>query len=186
MNGTPRLKSAFPATPRTERRAPASRLSNGSATLKSSQDETNAPLVPLSWADAPQQRAYVFGLYIALTGWRCYDYYGLIADDTQSFWLTLKWIFIDSAFLFGVPELRIPWLDWSPTAVLLLVVAHIVGNAILMLRIPIPFEAWLVGFTKMIWDSEMAISERKVKAASLLHNSSLILGKQIVHILPEG
>ena len=38
----------------------------------------------------------------------------------------------------------------------------------------------------MIYDRELAVSERRVKPASLLHNSSLILGKKIVNILPEG
>lgn len=32
----------------------------------------------------------------------------------------------------------------------------------------------------------MAISERHVKHSNIVHNSSLILGKQIIHILPEG
>ena len=50
----------------------------------------------------------------------------------------------------------------------------------------IPIEAWLVAFTKIIYDRELAVSERSVKPASILHNASLILGKQIIHILPEG
>ena len=50
----------------------------------------------------------------------------------------------------------------------------------------IPIEAWLGAFTKVLYDREVAIAERSVKPASILHNASLILGKQIVHILPEG
>lgn len=37
-----------------------------------------------------------------------------------------------------------------------------------------------------MWDSELAISERSVKPGPILHNASLILGKQIINILPEG
>jgi nucleoporin POM152 len=37
-----------------------------------------------------------------------------------------------------------------------------------------------------MWDSELAISERSVKPGAILHNASLILGKQIINILPEG
>ena len=55
-----------------------------------------------------------------------------------------------------------------------------------MFRIPIPLFTWLGGLTKVLYDRELAISERKVKPASILQNSSLILGKQIIHILPEG
>lgn len=50
----------------------------------------------------------------------------------------------------------------------------------------IPIGAWLVAFTKIVYDRELAISEKSVKPASILHNASLILGKQIIHILPEG
>ena len=55
-----------------------------------------------------------------------------------------------------------------------------------MFRISIPLFTWLGGLTKFFYDRELAISERKVKPASILQNSSLILGKQIIHILPEG
>ena len=40
--------------------------------------------------------------------------------------------------------------------------------------------------TKVVYDREIAVSERLVKPASVIHNSSLILGKQIIHIMPEG
>ena len=53
-------------------------------------------------------------------------------------------------------------------------------------KLQIPLEAWLVALTKTMYDRELAVSERRVKPASILHNSSLILGKQIIHILPEG
>lgn len=45
---------------------------------------------------------------------------------------------------------------------------------------------WIAGIIKVAYDRELSISERKVKPADIIHNASLILGKQIVHILPEG
>lgn len=50
----------------------------------------------------------------------------------------------------------------------------------------IPLEAWLVAAIRLFYDRELAVSERRVKPANVLHNASLILGKQIIHILPEG
>ena len=50
----------------------------------------------------------------------------------------------------------------------------------------IPIGAGLAAMTKVIYDREIAINERHVKHATIMHNSSLILGKQIIHILPEG
>ena len=183
------MKSAFPATPKQERQEDPSktRIRKGSSIVNTSSDgDENAPLIPLNLVDAPSQRAYVFVLYVLLTGWRLYDYYGLISDETESVWQWLKWLFIDAVFLFGIPELRIPWLLWTPTTVVALFMFHAVASGILMFRIPIPFEAWLMGIARMIYDRELAVSERRVKPASLLQNSSLILGKQIVNILPEG
>ena len=43
-----------------------------------------------------------------------------------------------------------------------------------------------MAFSKLLYDRELAISERKVKPADITHNSSVILGKQVIHILPEG
>lgn len=38
----------------------------------------------------------------------------------------------------------------------------------------------------MLYDREMAISEHRVKPADIINDPSLILGRQIIHVLPEG
>lgn len=43
-----------------------------------------------------------------------------------------------------------------------------------------------MAIAKVMYDRELSVSERRVKPATIFHNSSLILGKQIIHILPEG
>ena len=43
-----------------------------------------------------------------------------------------------------------------------------------------------MAIAKVMYDRELSVSERRVKPAIIIHNSSLILGKQIIHILPEG
>ena len=88
--------------------------------------------------------------------------------------------------MFGVPLLEIPWLEWGNGAAFLLFVLHAGLDVMLMFRIGIPVQAWLMGLVGFLWDSELAISERSVKPGAILHNASLILGKQIVNILPEG
>ena len=208
MNGTPRLRSAYPSTPQkgNERNgadAPASLPRLPLPTLSSPQNDPQAPLIPLNLVDGPQQRLYVAFFYLGLTVWRLCDYYGVVSDETDSLWLFMKWIAIDSIFLYGVPGLKIPWLQWSSTSTMMLFIGHAIFDAILMFRIPvssdlpfqqlcrlqetqIPLETWLIAFTRLFYDRELAVSERRVKPANVLHNSSLILGKQIIHILPEG
>jgi nucleoporin POM152 len=50
----------------------------------------------------------------------------------------------------------------------------------------IPIEAGLAVVARHLYDRELSVSENRVKPASILHNSSLIMGKQIINILPEG
>lgn len=47
----------------------------------------------------------------------------------------MKWMLIDAVFLFGLPALRIPWLEWSTTVMLFLYMAHVLLDGMLMFRI---------------------------------------------------
>jgi nucleoporin POM152 len=98
----------------------------------------------------------------------------------------MKWVLIDAAFLFGLPGLRIPWISWSGSAMTVLFLTHALFNAILMFQIGLPVAYLAESVVKLVYEREIAISERRVKPASVLDHSSLILGKQVIHILPEG
>ncbi|QUC17185.1 uncharacterized protein UV8b_01426 [Ustilaginoidea virens] len=205
MSATPRLRSGFPATPATGTRRQSAQktpstvdtVSSQSTTAKSptlplapenvsSQRTTSEPVIPLYFLDAPQQRLYAFGVYVLLWAWKLYDWLQVIEDGDSSWWLFLKWIFIDFAFLFGLPELRIPWLELSQFLVTTLFTGHLVLNYMLMFNIPLPWQTWLLGLAKVLYDREISISEHNVKVSSILNNHSLIMGKQIINILPEG
>ncbi|EPS26568.1 hypothetical protein PDE_01505 [Penicillium oxalicum 114-2] len=202
MNGTPRLPSAFPQTPttiprrrlfQTPSRSQPRELPEPRPTPRSpakvaqppTNPNANAPLVPAEVIDAPTQRLYVVAFYLALNAYRIYESWNA-SDELDSTWLFLKWVTLDGVFLFGLQALRIPWLEWAFPTTLALFLLHVVGNIFLMFRIPIPLGAWLGGMVKVAYDRELSISERKVKPGDIIHNASLILGKQIVHILPEG
>ncbi|TVY21954.1 Nucleoporin [Lachnellula arida] len=193
MNGTPRLPSSFPSTPGSGQRSPAT-SQNGpkvksplpSLPNTSTPAPSSAPLIPVNLVDAPSQRMYTLAVYGLLLVWRLYDWWKLVEEDTHSITLFVKWGFIDLVFLFGVPLLRIPWLEWSETTSFSAYFVHAVINGMLMFRIPLPIEGWLLFLTKTLFDREMSISENSVRPNSILHNSSLIMGKQIINILPEG
>ncbi|KAF2760866.1 nucleoporin Pom152 [Pseudovirgaria hyperparasitica] len=200
MNGTPRLRSAFPQTPQstpTARRrqnaqnappADTAKVSTGLQSMPKAPTQTSAasPLIPFDTIDAPSQRLYILLFYGILHAWRFYDYYNLVADDTESFWAFLKWCGFDLVFIFGIPVLQIPWLEWSTSFTALIWGAHMVLNIILMFRVGIPIHLWLFGFLKAIQDDEMGLMGRSVKPGHIIQNASLILGKQIINILPEG
>lgn len=95
------------------------------------------PVIPLTTLDAPTQRFYIIAIYIALQGWKLYDWMQVVENHEASFTLLLKWSFIDFAFLFGVPELRIPWLELSQPAVLSLYAIHFMINYVFMFDITV-------------------------------------------------
>lgn len=95
------------------------------------------PLIPTDILDAPTQRLYVLAAYGILLAWRLYDFSRLVEDETESFWLFLKWVAIDSVFLYGLPGLRIPWLEWEFFTISVLFSIHALLNGMLMFRIPV-------------------------------------------------
>ncbi len=144
MNGTPRLRSAYPSTPVSGQKQyghganPAAQGPRSPLPPATSLN-TNAttPMIPFTVVDAPSQRLYVALFYTALTMWRLYDYFGLVSDEAESLWMFMKWLAIDSVFLYGLPELQIPWLQWSSSMTAILVILHTMLNAFLMFRIPV-------------------------------------------------
>ena len=142
---TPRLRSGFPSTPSSDKKYSKQdgkimgTQGTSSPLPKTTEpgDNSQAPMIPYNVLDAPTQRLYVLGFYIAFTTWRFYDYFKLVSDETDSLWLFMKWVSMDSVFLYGLPGLRVPWLQWSSTTMTLLFVIHAIMNALLMFRIPV-------------------------------------------------
>jgi nucleoporin POM152 len=151
------------------------------------QEPESGPLIPTDWIDAPSQRFYAFAIYLALMSWRAYDWNSLQDSEEQSLWLFMKWLFIDGTFLFGLPSMRIPWLEWQSQTTLLMFLTHAALDAMLMFQIGIPVGAGFAAVGRSFWGAyEMAVNEHNVNPQSVMHNESLILGRQTIHILPEG
>ncbi|KXH54177.1 hypothetical protein CSAL01_09767 [Colletotrichum salicis] len=199
MSATPRQRTGgFPQTPaRRQDPDPSSstssqKNSNRASSLPQAPESATRngpatePVIPLTILDAPQQRFYAFAIYVGLLAWRFYDWIKLVEDNDTSAWLFLKWVFIDFGFLFGLPEMRIPWLELSQPVATAIFLIHAFFNFMLMFNIPLPLQPWLIGFLKVFYDRELAVSENTVKVSSILHNHSLIMGRQIINILPEG
>lgn len=139
MSSTPQLKSSFPQTPKTNEKT-RGRVGGypkeKPIAIKLATQDANSPLVPFDVVDAPSQRLYVVAFYLALNAWRLYEYY-VSSDELDSTWLFLKWASIDGVFLFALPALRIPWLEWAFSTTLALFLIHAVANVFLMFRIPV-------------------------------------------------
>jgi nucleoporin POM152 len=85
--------------------------------------------------DPATQRFYVFAIYVVLWGMRFYDFYNLAIDETESLWQFMKWAVTDMCFIFGIPLLEIPWLEYGNVTAFFLVLVHCVLDAVLMFRI---------------------------------------------------
>jgi len=143
---TPRTTGAFPNTPYTTRRrtvtpngaSPSPRRSvvTPLPTLPTQPEYApSGPLIPSHIIDAPTQRLYVFAIYIGLLAWRLYDFYTLAVDEVESLWLFMKWIMMDGVFVFCLPLLQIPWLEWSNAVAVGIFLLHAALDAMLMFRI---------------------------------------------------
>jgi nucleoporin POM152 len=203
MNATPRVRSGgFPQTPGTvaprarrdstpssqpRQQRPRPSLPPAPENRSAAAVAERPPLIPLTVIDAPTQRFYAVALYVALLAYRFWDWIYVVEEDAGSFMLFGKWVALDFAFLFvALPALRIPWLDLSQPVAITLFFAQSVLNWVLMFNIQVYWTTWLLGVVKIFYDRELSISEHNVKVSSILHNSSLIMGKQIINILPEG
>jgi len=146
MNGTPRLRSAYPATPGTAQR-PSSRLSPQNAaktasplpTIPSAQPAavSSSALISEDLIPFPTQRLYASAIYGLLTVWCLYDWWTLLEEDSASLGLFIKWIGIFAIYLYGLPQLRIPWLEWSTNMSTAAFGAHAVVVGMMMFRIPV-------------------------------------------------
>lgn len=99
--------------------------------------DPSTPAIPLSILDAPSQRAYAVAAYVLLWAWKLYDYSKLIRDDADSLFFFMKWTMIDGLYMYGLPALRIPWLEWSGPTSLALFMTHALLDWVMMFRIPV-------------------------------------------------
>lgn len=80
---------------------------------------------------------YAAAIYGLLLMWYLYDWGQVVQEDTTSFGLFIKWLCIHAIFLYGVPQLRIPWLEWSETTSHFALLLHAIINGMAMFRIPV-------------------------------------------------
>lgn len=151
MNGTPRLRSAYPSTPpstQTSTRQNAAPPTDASTsvplpTLIPPSSDSNVPVIPIDIIDAPSQRLYATAFYLGLILWRCHDYWRLLSNESDSLPLFLKWVMIDGVFLFGLPALKIPWLEWSSSTMMTLFLAHAFIDGLLMFRVSVCLSCFI-------------------------------------------
>lgn len=59
----------------------------------------------------------------------------VVEDDSESLWLFVKWAGIDFLFIFGLPEFRIPWLEFGQVFSIAAFFLHVVFDFFVMMNI---------------------------------------------------
>ena len=152
MSGTPssRLGTNGVLKPVKKVEETASSIANARPLVPATEDP-HSPIIPFTVIDAPSQRAYALAVYVAIFAWRLYDYTKVVKDEADSLLFFMKWTMIDGLYMYGLPGLRIPWLEWSGPTSLTLFVSHAILNWFLMFRIPVSgsndafWIIWLIG-----------------------------------------
>lgn len=151
MNGTPRLRSAYPSTPGSvQRTTPRSSSQDGPTNKPSLPTVPTVPtaipstesLIPDNLVSHPTQRLWATSAYAILAIWCLYDWWKLVEEELTSMGLFLKWSCIFAVYLYGLPQLQIPWLEWSSTMSSAAFCAHALLVGMLMFRVPVGLEVF--------------------------------------------
>jgi len=79
--------------------------------------------------DAPALRFYIISLFALLQGVKSYDFIALRASSNpQLAWFLLKWVFLDTCFIYVLPFLNIPWLRFRRSSQLLQIAFVLILN----------------------------------------------------------
>ena len=85
-----------------------------------------------------------------------------------------------------LPLLQIPWLDWSFFTFLAVWLLHVGLDFWLMYNLSLPYAAIFLSISKLFYDRELSLSDTRVNPGYLVDPSEIILGRQIINLLPEG
>ncbi|KAK9355429.1 hypothetical protein V1523DRAFT_405212 [Lipomyces doorenjongii] len=180
---TTRLPSSFPPSP-LRREMNTSRPAN----TPSASEVRVSPLIPEQYIDVGSQRLYALSIFALIQAWKLYDLTQIHkANSTEAeLSFAFKYLVVEGLYLWALPVFRIPWLTFSPAVTVLQIVICSVWTVFLSSASFIPVSAFLSAIWRAVYDRELSISEHRVRAKDIVHGSSHILGRHVVHILPES
>lgn len=164
-------------------------LTSTEKVVRSEKALENGPRIPAALLEVPRQRLYVIALWVALQGAKAYRstaLYTALGATSFDWTFCVQWILIDTAFLFFLRYLRIPWLTFSKWALLVQACILSLLDAGLAARLNISYGSIVTFVVKAFYDREMSLLERSVNVRGLVENTSHITGRHTVNFLPDG
>ncbi|KAI8979759.1 hypothetical protein BDF20DRAFT_835729 [Mycotypha africana] len=148
-------------------------------------------LIPSSTMEFAIQRRWAVTIFVCLQAMKIADVFRRFtaAYPEQYEGLVLKWWMLDALYFIILHIAKIPWLQFTPLKTIFLICVMLVTNFIL-LAVPYQGAGLQALFTLFFGDSysrQTAVSKAKpVNVNDIVYNSSHILGRHTVHILPYG
>ncbi|KAI9013365.1 hypothetical protein CLU79DRAFT_890506 [Phycomyces nitens] len=147
-------------------------------------------LIPSSRVPFPTQRSYSAAIFVLLQALKAYDIYTAYTASypEQYSGFMLKWWLFDIAYLIALWIAKIPWLQFSGIKTIVFCLGFMFLDALIF---EIPVMAVIGTLINVTWGEmfgqQLGASRAKmVNVKDVLFNSSHILGRHTVHILPYG
>ena len=158
---------------------------------KDSSTPLNNPLIPEEYLDIGTQRTIVSALFVAIQAYKIFDLVSRrqstsALQDHSDIFFVIKFGFIEGAFLCLLPVLRIPWLTFTNTITLALVIILTFINLFLSVTSAFSISTIFLGIWKTFFDSELTMSGKRVRSRDLFDSHSHLSGRHTVQILPES
>ncbi|KAI3402391.2 POM152 [Candida oxycetoniae] len=150
------------------------------------------PLISTKVLDAASQRIFVFSVFILLQSWKIYDLVLLKSDlastSLSSFTFILKYAVIDGTFLWLLPILKIPHINFSP---LQTIVCILLMNGISMFLVSswaVPLLSYIVlpVWKVLLQKKELNIVGESITRANAIDMDSHFKGQLTIKYLPDS
>ncbi|KAI7857423.1 hypothetical protein BDC45DRAFT_459107 [Circinella umbellata] len=144
-------------------------------------------LIPSTSIEFPTQRLYAMSILIALQGFKLFEAITINSalhpeQHTYSF---LKWLFIDCLYLIALWIVQIPWLQFTFNKTIFFGLVLFLLD-LLVFRIPLAAltSFWFIG--DGLGQQIGASRGKMISVKDVVQDSSHIMGRHTVHILPYG
>ncbi|CEI90593.1 hypothetical protein RMCBS344292_04914 [Rhizopus microsporus] len=146
--------------------------------------------IPSSTIDFPVQRRWAVSIFVLLQAWKATDLFTVYqaAYPEQYNGIFFKWFLIDAIYMLALYIAKIPWLQFSALKTIFLTMLLFWINLILFSVPSVGLAGILFKnfFGDVIGQQIGVSSARMVNVKDIVQNSSHILGRHAVHILPYG
>ncbi|KAI8880506.1 hypothetical protein K501DRAFT_191122 [Backusella circina FSU 941] len=145
--------------------------------------------IPSSTLEFPIQRRWAASIFVLIQALKCVDLFALYTAEYPELYdgIVSKWLLFDALYFIILYFARIPWLQFSLFKTILLIVLMSLLDLFLFAYPTVFVGIFFSNFIGDVFGHQVGVSQaRMINAKDVILNSSHILGRHTVHILPFG